>query len=163
MSLKMKCLILFDSYFGNTEKIARAVGSAMAASLEVEVVRISELKADALSGVDVLIAGTPTRGFRASDAFKAYLKDMPPTKLQNIKVAAFDTRIALEDMDNKVGHFFIKIFGYAAGPLTEQLKSKGGQVIVPGEGFYVKDTEGPLRDGEMERAEAWAGSILKQL
>jgi flavodoxin len=159
----MKCLILFDSYFGNTDKIARAVGSALAASLEVEVVRISELKADTLSGVDILIAGTPTRGFRASDAFKAYLKGMPSTQLKNMKVAAFDTRIALEDMDNKVGHFFIKIFGYAAGPLTEQLKAKGGKVIVPGEGFYVKDTEGPLKDGELERAEAWAEKILKQL
>jgi flavodoxin I len=159
----MKCLILFDSYFGNTEKIARAVGTALAGSLEVEVLRISELKGETLTGVDVFIAGTPTRGFRASDAFKAYLKDMPSTQLKNIKVAAFDTRIALEDMDNKVGHFLMKIFGYAAGPLTEQLKSKGGQVIVPGEGFYVKGSEGPLKDGELERAEAWAGVILKHL
>ena len=115
----MKCLVVYDSYFGNTEKIARAVGDALSTSLEVEVVRISELKADALSGLDVLIAGTPTRGFRASDAFKAYMKEMPATQLKNIKVAAFDTRIALEDLDNKAGHFFMKIFGYAAGPLTE--------------------------------------------
>ncbi len=159
----MKCLILYDSYFGNTEKIAQAVGSTLAASLDVQVVRISELKPDTLSGVEVLIAGTPTRGFRASDAFKAYLKEMPATQLKNIKVAAFDTRIALEDMDNKVGYFFMKIFGYAAGPLTEQLKAKGGQVIVPGEGFDVLDSEGPLKDGEIERASAWAKTILAKL
>jgi flavodoxin len=159
----MKCLILFDSYFGNTEKIARAVGDALSGKLEVEVVRISEMKADALSGVHVFIAGTPTRGFRASDAFKAYFKEMPSTQLKNIKVAAFDTRIALEDMDNKIGHFFMKIFGYAAGPLTEQLKAKGGQVIVPGEGFYVHGTEGPLKDGELDRAAAWAKTILATL
>ncbi len=159
----MKCLVVYDSYFGNTEKIARAVGDALSTSLEVEVVRISELKADALAGLNVLIAGTPTRGFRASDAFKAYMKEMPTTQLKNIKVAAFDTRIALEDMDNKAGHFFMKIFGYAAGPLTEQLKAKGGQVIVPGEGFFVLDSEGPLKDGEIERAAAWAKTILATL
>jgi len=159
----MKCLILYDSYYSNTEKVAQEIGKALSASLDVEVVRINELKPDALSGVDVLVTGTPTRGFRPSDAFKAYLKDMPPAQLQNVQVAAFDTRIALEDMDNKVGYFFMKIFGYAAGPLTEQLKAKGGQVIVPGEGFYVLDSEGPLKDGEIERATAWAKTILAKL
>ncbi len=151
------------SYFGNTEKIAQAVGSTLAATLDVEVVRISNLKPDGLTGVDVLIAGTPTRGFRASDAFKAYMKAMPVAQLKDVKVAVFDTRIALEDMDNKIGRFFIKIYGYAAGPLTEQLKSKGGKVIVPGEGFYVLGTEGPLKDGEIERATAWAQEILRKL
>jgi flavodoxin I len=159
----MKCLIIYDSYFGNTEKVAQAIGSALAATMNVEVVRINDLKPEQLSGAEILIAGTPTRGFRASDAFKGYIKAMPATQLKNVKVAAFDTRIALEDMDNKAGHFFMKIFGYAAGPLTEQLKSKGGQVIVPGEGFYVNGTEGPLKDGELERAVAWAQKILKAL
>ena len=29
------------------------------------------------------------------------------------------------------------------------------------EGFYVKDSEGPLNDGELERAAAWARLAIK--
>jgi flavodoxin len=37
----MKALILYDSLYGNTEKIARAIGSAITG--EVKVLRVGEL------------------------------------------------------------------------------------------------------------------------
>lgn len=36
------------------------------------------------------------------------------------------------------------------------LKSKGGALLLPGEGFYVQGMKGPLVEGELERAEQWA-------
>ncbi|MFC1983163.1 hypothetical protein ACFLV5_05230 [Chloroflexota bacterium] len=36
---------------------------------------------------------------------------------------------------------------------------KGGNLVVPEEGFFVKDKEGPLVDGEIERAARWARSM----
>jgi hypothetical protein len=59
--------------------------------------------------------------------------------------------------------FFVKIFGYAAQPIADRLQKKGGELAVPPEGFYVGDTEGPLFEGELERAADWAKQILATL
>jgi hypothetical protein len=33
-------------------------------------------------------------------------------------------------------------------------------LVLPPEGFYVEDTEGPLRAGELDRAAVWANRVL---
>jgi len=33
---------------------------------------------------------------------------------------------------------------------------------IPEEGFFVEGTEGPLKDGEVERAAGWAKEIVKR-
>ncbi len=38
-------------------------------------------------------------------------------------------------------------------------RAKGGQAILPPEGFIVEDKEGPLRAGELERAAGWGRQI----
>jgi hypothetical protein len=52
--------------------------------------------------------------------------------------------------------FSIKLFGYAAKPMAEALTRKGGALAMPPEGFLVNGTEGPLQEGELERAAEWA-------
>jgi hypothetical protein len=58
--------------------------------------------------------------------------------------------------------FFVKLAGnaYAAKPIADALKKKGGKLMLTPEGFYVKGMEGPLLEGEIERAAAWAGQII---
>jgi hypothetical protein len=68
-----------------------------------------------------------------------------------VKVAAFDTSIPKKDMP-----FFIRLGGYAATPISEALKQKGGELVLPPEAFYVaKGQRGPLKEGELERAARW--------
>jgi hypothetical protein len=38
---------------------------------------------------------------------------------------------------------------------------KGGELVFPPEGFLVKKSEGPLKDGELERAAEWAKGLVK--
>ncbi|MDJ1422499.1 MAG: hypothetical protein M5U10_11355 [Candidatus Methanoperedens sp.] len=40
----------------------------------------------------------------------------------------------------------------APGRIVDSLKGKGGHLIAPPEGFIVKGNEGPLKQGELERA-----------
>jgi hypothetical protein len=54
----------------------------------------------------------------------------------------------------------VKTGGYAASRIADRLKKAGGNLIVPPEGFYVEDTEGPLKAGELERAASWATSLM---
>jgi flavodoxin I len=154
----MKILVVYDSYFGNTEKVAQAIVGALGDDAAVK--RPGDVEIGELSELDVLIVGSPTRAFRPSDAIKDFLKKIPSGGLKGVKVAAFDTRIAKEDTGNPVLRFMIGVFGYAAKPIGDKLARKGGELVGEPGGFVVLDTEGPLKEGELERAAAWAGSLV---
>jgi flavodoxin len=156
----MKTLVLYDSVFGNTEKIAQAIGAALG---EVPVCRVSEVTPGQLEGLALLVAGSPTRAFRPTPATSDFLKRLPAGALQGVSVAAFDTRIAIEDVNNAFLTIMARIFGFAAAPIANLLKKKGGELLAPPEGFYVKATEGPLKDGELERAAEWAREIQRRI
>ena len=81
----MKVLIVFDSYFGTTEKIARTIAETLAASANVETVKITDFTYDKVAGHDLFILGSPTRGFNASEPLQAFLKTIPAGGLQGIK------------------------------------------------------------------------------
>ena len=54
----------------------------------------------------------------------------------------------------------VKIFGYADKPIGNRLVKKGGDLALPLAGFFVDDSEGPLRAGELERAAEWVLRIV---
>ncbi len=155
----MKSLVIYDSYFGNTEKLAQAVGKALGTAKNVRVVRVVDVTPAELEGVDLLVVASPTRGFRPSEGTTKFLNSLPANALQGIKAAAFDTRIDPETLKNKVFRFIVQRGGYANKAIAKMLANKGAQVIHPLEGFYVDDSEGPVSSGEMERAAKWAAQI----
>ncbi len=146
----MKTLIVYDSVYGNTEKIAKAIGGAITG--EVKMVRVGEVNSSELKTIDLLIIGSPTQGGRPTPAIRDFLDKVPEASLKGINVAAFDTRIPTK---------LVGVFGYAAGKIAGSLKTKGGTLILSPEGFFVKGTEGPLKEGELEHAASWAKEIAK--
>jgi len=155
----MKSLIIYDSIFGNTEQIARAIGSSLGSLDDVRVLRVSDVHPEQLGKLDLLVVGSPTRGFRPTPAITNFLKNISNDSLQGVKATAFDTRIAPNDIGSPVLRTFVKIGGYAAGPIANGLKKKGASLIKPPEGFFAKESEGPLKAGELERAAVWASQI----
>ena len=148
----MKALIVYDSVYGNTEKIARAIAEAITPSGEVKVLQAGEANPSELESTDLLIVGSPTHGGRPTPAVQEFLNKDPKLSLQGINVAAFDTRIPTK---------LVKVFGYAAGRIARNLKGKGGTLIASPEGFFVTASKGPLKEGELERAAGWAKGILE--
>ena len=148
----MKALIVYDSFYGNTEKIARAIAEALTPSGEVKVLRPGEVSPSALQSLDLLIVGAPTQGGRPTKAIQDFLNKLPEPAIKGVNVAAFDTRFSTK---------LVTIFGYAAGKIAGSLKTKGGTLILSPEPFFVKGKEGPLKDGELERAAGWAKKILE--
>jgi flavodoxin I len=146
----MKVLIIYDSLYGNTEKIAQSIGQAIKSHREVEVVRAEKVDISALKSVGLLIVGSPTQGGRPTKTLQELLSRIPENALKNVNVASFDTRVS-----NK----FASIFGYAAGRIAKSLQTSGGNLILPPEGFIVNNSKGPLKDGELDRAVAWAAGI----
>jgi len=164
----MKTMVLYDSQFGNTAQIARAIADGLDSvpgdDEPVGLRRISEANPDQLGGLDLLIVGSPTQKFRPTMPTTNFLKSIPKNGLKGVKVAAFDTRITEEEIQE---HGFlakmVNIFGYAADPISDRLGKKGGAAVMPPEGFTVTGTEGPLAEGELERAAAWARQILAKV
>jgi flavodoxin I len=146
----MKTLVVYDSLYGNTERIAQAIGDAV--SGKVKVVRAGEVDVSELKALDLLLVGAPTHGGRASPPMREFLDKVQSRALQGVKVAAFDTRHTSK---------FTVLFGYAAGRIAKSLKKKGGTLLLSPEGFFVEGTEGPLKEGELERAASWAEKVVK--
>lgn len=155
----MKALVVFESFFGNTEKIANAVAGGLAARGEVTVRKVTDLRPDELKTFDLVVVGSPTRGFQPSDGTKALLKALPAGTLQGVKVAAFDTRMDVKEVNNAFLTFMEKIFGYAAEPIGRALVKAGGTLVGKPQGYFVHGSEGPLWDGELERAAAWGEQL----
>lgn len=145
----MKTLVVFDSSFGNTATIARKIAEQL--GNDVRAMKVSEFNKEDLRDVGLLIVGSPINAWRPTPKTKELLDSFLPSLLKGVKTAAFDTRIKS----------FIS--GNAAKRIQRALEKAGGETVVPAEGFYVKGSEGPLRDGETERAGKWADEIIRKL
>jgi flavodoxin I len=155
-----KTLIVYDSVYGNTEKVARAIGGAIAGS---KVVRAGEADYSKLKGFSLLIVGSPTHGGRPTEAVKDFLSRIPENALRNISVASFDTSMSYVPSVpfSSIVKIFLDFFGYATGRIANNLEKKGGLLVAEPECFIVKGREGPLKEGELERAAEWGRRICK--
>lgn len=153
----MKAIIVYDSVFGNTKKIAEAMAQTVGASL----VKATDVSSLDLEGVQWFIVGSPTRAFRPTPAITAWLKKLPAKSLKGVRAAAFDTRTSVDAVDSAMLKKLMKRFGYAAEKIQKELKKKGAVIESEPEGFYVLDSEGPLKDGETQRASEWAKSNVE--
>lgn len=151
----MKTLIVYDSVFGNTKNVALAMEESMKEDGEAAAIHVGKFHLGLLEGVNLLVVGSPTRGFKPTKEIAEFLDKMPAGQLNGMKVLAFDTRSDVKKIDNKVLNFMVRHFGYAAEPIGDKLVKKGGTLAKQPDGFIVNDTEGPLRDGEIEKAKKW--------
>jgi flavodoxin len=157
----MKVLIVYDSIFGNTEKIAFALRDAVCAPHEAIAVQVAKFSPTMLSDVDLLVVGSPTRAFRPTPATTSMLKSLASDSLANgVRTAAFDTRVSLEEVNSKFLNFMVSLFGYAAEPIGKALAKHGGTAVCQPAWFIVQDKEGPLKEGELDHAANWMGELL---
>ena len=152
----MKAFIIYDSTYGNTQKIAQAIGQGLAG--EVKVMRLTEANPSDLKTCDLLILGSPVHGGRATPELDAFIKQIPENSLDGVSVAAFDTRFEAEDQGAGL-RLLMSIIHYAAPRIAKALVKKGGILVAEPEGFIVENKEGPLRQGELERATKWAAQL----
>lgn len=139
----MNTIVVYDSQFGNTERIAQTIAEAFQAFGAVRVVRVDPDHPLDCREADLLILGSPTQGFRATLAMQAFLRDVPFVLLRDLAVACFDTRVHGP-------------WGSAARHLARRLRALGVKLLLPPMSFFVQGTPGPLVEGEVERATSWA-------
>jgi flavodoxin len=141
----MKTLVIYDSNYGNTKIIAEEIAKGLGENTQcISVVDCTE---HTLEGVELLVVGSPINGWRPSPRMNEYLLKLKPHQLDNVKAAAFDTRV--------------KVFyhGDAVKKIASHLKKAGASIIVKPQPFYVQGIEGPLLQEEVKNAYEWGKEI----
>jgi len=149
-----------DSVYGNTAAIAAAIGEALGGQNPVTVLPVAEAGGIDIDTIDLLLVGSPTRGFRPTPAIDEFVAGLPAPKGGGVTAAAFDTRIDLETVHPVPLRWVVGAGGYAADRLAAALTRKGFPLAGASGGFVVTGTEGPLKAGEVERARDWAAGLV---
>lgn len=143
----MKILIIYDTNFGNTQKVAYLIGEELKPGNDVKVTSIAGIKPTDLAGINLLIMGSPINGWRPTEKIRNFLSTFKHNQLKDLNIATFDTRVKI---------FF---HGDAAKTMAKSLKQVGAEQIVEPVGFFVKGSEGPVLDEELAKVKNWAHSI----
>ena len=91
----MNALVLYDSRYGNTERVAEAVALALQEALPTRLTAVDELDdcREALREVDLLVVGGPTHRHGVSEPLRTLLGCLEARELDGVRVAVFDTRL----------------------------------------------------------------------
>jgi hypothetical protein len=161
---RARALIVYESMFGNTEAVARAIAEGLSDTVVAELVDVTSAPTDV--DADLLVVGAPTHAFSlsrpqtrsdagskgarqqatAGDGVREWLArvDLAGPAL----AATFDTRIR-------------RVPGSAARAIRRRLRRRGLLVPFPAMSFYVTGTPGPLADGELARARDWGRHLAQ--
>jgi flavodoxin I len=147
----MKTLVVYDSVYGNTKTIAQAIGDAIPG--EVEVLRVDQVDAGDLETADLLIIGSPTHGAFPTEPVQSLVEKIGAPAREGARAATFDTRLSWR--------FLERWGGFAAPKMADTLKEMGWTLAGAPGGFIVKGLKkGPLKQGEADRAAAWARGLV---
>jgi hypothetical protein len=167
----VKAVVAFESMFGNTERVARAVAAGLRLEgVDTTVLDVSHAAAVDLADVDLLVVGAPTHAFSLSrpesrqDAvrqggrpeaaafgMREWLETLA-VESRLLLVATFDTRVT------KV-HY---LPASASRRASRTLSGQGHHLVSSPIGFLVHDVPGPLESRELDRAIAWSRGVATE-
>jgi flavodoxin len=152
----MQAVVVYDTQFGNTEQIARAIAQGLADHGEVDLLVATAAMGRPALPPDLLLIGGPTQRHGMSPALRAYVEALPRDGFRNTRVATFDTRYRMAPL----------LAGSAAKDAAGRLRRSGCRLVATPESFFIerdRPADGSKRDhraeqlepGELERATAW--------
>lgn len=149
----MNALVVFDTKYGNTEQVAQAIAEGLKPRFSVRVANVDQMEEFNAQGINLLMVGGPTHMADVSQALQAVLAATPKGALSDVAVAAFDTRYRMP----------LEQSGSAAHKIAPVLSELDGELLVPPESFFVLGGEGPLDEGEIERATKWGAEVAAKV
>lgn len=160
----MKALILYESYFGNTRRIAETVAAGVAdRGVDTHITAIENAPETVPADVDILILGAPThnRHLPSPKSREKALAAGAQTSEQGVAewlaaaelnsepyAAIFDTSTGKNWLSGSAAKHAAKLLAHREPPLRAITKT-----------FLVDSNEGPLTDGELDAARTW-GRLL---
>jgi flavodoxin I len=148
----MDILVVYGTQYGNTQKVAQAIGRALEPDHRVRVIQAAEARHLRGDGVDLLFVGAPTQMHGLRLLARPFLDALAARGFGGVAAATFDTRMGRE-LDRPL----------ESNVIAQLLTDAGCRLVAPPESFLVLGFEGPLADGEEARAEAWARSVVESV
>ncbi len=139
----MKALVIYDTKFGNTEKVANGIAEV----LKAEAIKASDVEVSTLKEYDVIVFGSPTQAWNMSGGMKGLFKKLQGDSFLGKKAATFDTR------------FKSRFAGSAAKKIQSKLLKLDFEIVMEPVSFIVIGKEGPLAEGEMEKTKVFSALI----
>src|SRR4030066_350794 len=149
----MKGIVVYDTSYGNTQKIAETIAETLKESgIEVDLFDVKNVKK--LSGKDYsfLILGSPTKFGTMSLTIRFFLGKVKSEEWMNKPFAAFDT----ENPENIEKARAEKKEWSAAEKISEKLRDKKMNQLLPVLKALVSGQKGPLIEGEIEGTKEYA-------
>ncbi|KAA9108096.1 flavodoxin family protein [Microbacterium rhizomatis] len=165
----MEVLVIYETMFGNTAQVARAIADGLSEHAHVIVTDVADAPADIPPQVDAVVVGGPTHAFsmsRASSRESAVQRgavtadlrrgirdwlDALPRGEHPQAFVAFDTRVDVPLLP-----------GAASRSATRVARRLGFTASKP-ESFLVEGYEGPVVSGELDRARLWGERLADEL
>jgi flavorubredoxin len=145
-----RAIVVYDTKFGNTEKIAKALARGMEkGGVKVDCVKADEADVNRLGEYDFLAFGSPTHAFGISKPMKTFLEKLKSVNLKGKKAFAFDTK------------FKSWLAGSAGKGIEKRLSGFGMIIVKPYTSAIVKGSEGPLAEGVDEMFEKIGSEIAE--
>jgi menaquinone-dependent protoporphyrinogen IX oxidase len=156
----MKGIVVYDTSFGNTKKIAETIAETLKESgLEVDLFDVKDVKKLSAKDYDFLVLGSPTRFGAMSFTIRGFLGKVKKEEWMNKPFAAFDTENPENIERARVG----KKEWSAAEKISEKLRDKKMNQLLPVLKASVLGQKGPLVEGEVERTKDYARQLAAKL
>ena len=149
-----RAIIIYESVYGNTKKIAEAIAEGLMSSGEIEcnVVKTGEIHTDEICDYDAILFGCPNHN-----------------QAPALNMMKFLERASIVHVSGKIGGIFDTYTGGNKGVALKKLgkvveeKFTGIELIGSGFSAKVEGRKGPLSDGEELKAKAFGIDIAKRL
>jgi flavodoxin len=160
----MKAIVVYESHWGNTAAIARAIAEGIGP--EAAVLTTSDAVGAALADVDLIVAGAPILGFSlpTEDMLKGLNKEAVAPDLSHPSMRSW--LASLPGGKGRSTAFETRIWwspGGSTKAILRELEKAGYATLVEAERFIVKDRYGPLKEGELERAKQWGAKLAQAM
>jgi flavodoxin len=156
VSYLTKFIIVFSSWFGNTRKVAEAIGRAVSQNEENQVLvkEIKEVDPKEVLDYDVILIGSPNHMGGPTRSAKKFIDELGKLDLKDKRGAVFDTYVRENVHVNK-----------AVRKMTKRINQKipSMKLIADGLSILVKGVRGPLAEGELAKCEEFGNKISSQL
>jgi len=163
----MRAIVVYESHYGNTEKIARAIAEGIGP--EAQALNTTEATPRIVASADLVVAGAPIMalGLPSDSMIETIEKDQKAPVPGDVSHPSLRHWLeALEPGHAAAASFETKLRwspGGATGGIDQRFRRAGFRTIARSGKFVVTTPYGPLRDGEVERARAWGHELASRV
>lgn len=169
-----RALVVYESMYGNTREVAEAIVRGLGQCMSAKAVPVHRVEPADVAAADLLVVGGPTHmhGMTSAMSRKGVVESgkeegieleesasaeptlrawLAAVEGEGRRAAAFDTRIDRAPM----------LTGSAARGIAKRLRKRGYALLADSNSFFVDDSEGPLAEGELDRATRWGAGLAR--